>query len=211
MKISDVLAPEYRGPRPADDGAEDNGADTHRLPVRNRREGRTSRPPGSEHEVGLQGQQPVAIQGIARDVTDRRRTEQALQETQTFFHSFMNNSPAVAFMKDEEGRYVYVNEPFERVFGRKLSFLRGKTSFDWLPPGTAKQTHENDLEILAMALRRRSWNRSRRLMVHYITGWFSSFPWQTFPAGALSPGWVLTSQNVGEPRRNLPSRRIERR
>jgi len=93
--------------------------------------------------------QPVAIQGIARDVTDRQRTEQALQETQTFFHSFMNNSPAVAFMKDEAGRYVYVNEPFERVFGRKLTFLRGKTSFDWLPPDTAKETHENDLEILA--------------------------------------------------------------
>lgn len=94
-------------------------------------------------------QQPVAIQGIARDVTDRRRTEAALQETQTFFHSFMNNSPAVAFMKDEEGRYVYVNEPFERVFGRKLSFLRGKTSFDWLPAEAARKTHENDLEILA--------------------------------------------------------------
>jgi PAS domain S-box-containing protein len=94
-------------------------------------------------------QQPVAIQGIARDVTDRQRTEEALQETQTFFHSFMNNSPAVAFMKDAEGRYVYVNEPFERVFGKKLTFLRGKTSFDWLPPETAKLTHENDLQILA--------------------------------------------------------------
>jgi PAS domain S-box-containing protein len=98
------------------------------------------------------GTRPVAIQGIARDVTDRRRAEKALQETQTFFHSFMNNSPAVAFMKDEEGRYVYVNEPFERVFGRKLTFLRGKTSFDWLPPGTARQTHKNDLEILTTGL-----------------------------------------------------------
>ena len=94
-------------------------------------------------------QQPVAIQGIARDVTDRQRSEEVLQETQTFFHSFMNNSPAIAFMKDAEGRYVYVNEPFERVFGRKLSFLRGKTSFAWLPEATAKQTHESDLEILA--------------------------------------------------------------
>lgn len=94
-------------------------------------------------------QQPVAIQGIARDVTDRQRTEAALQETQTFFHSFMNNSPAVAFMKDSEGRYVYVNEPFERVFGQKLTFLRGKTSFDWLPEEAARKTHENDLEVLA--------------------------------------------------------------
>ena len=40
----------------------------------------------------------------------------------------MDNSPAVAFMKDDEGRYVYVNKPFEKVFGQKLSFLKGRTS-----------------------------------------------------------------------------------
>jgi PAS domain S-box-containing protein len=94
-------------------------------------------------------QNPVGVQGIARDLTDRRRSEAALQESQAFFHSFMNNSPAIAFMKDEAGRYVYVNEPFERVFGHKLNFLRGKTSFDWLPETAARKTHENDLEVLS--------------------------------------------------------------
>jgi PAS domain S-box-containing protein len=92
---------------------------------------------------------PVAIQGFGRDLTDRKRSEEALRESQTFFHSFMNNSPAIAFMKDEEGRYVYVNEPFERFFGQNLTFLRGKKSFDWLPEKTAKETHQHDLEILS--------------------------------------------------------------
>lgn len=91
---------------------------------------------------------PVGIQGIGRDLTERKRSEEALRESQAFFHSFMNNSPAVAFMKDDQGRYVYVNEPFERLFGQDLSFLQGKTSFDWLPEATAKQTHEHDLAVL---------------------------------------------------------------
>jgi PAS domain S-box-containing protein len=90
----------------------------------------------------------VAIQGIARDLTDRKRSEDALRESQEFFHSFMNNSPAVAFMKDDAGRYVYVNQPFERLLGRKLDFLQGKTSFDWLPESTAKATHDSDMDIL---------------------------------------------------------------
>ena len=65
---------------------------------------------------------PVGVQGIGRDLTERKRSEEALLDSQAFFNSFMDNSPAVAFMKDAEGRYVYVNKPFERLFGEKLSY-----------------------------------------------------------------------------------------
>jgi PAS domain S-box-containing protein len=96
----------------------------------------------------LRDGKPIGIQGIARDLTERKHSEQALRESQAFFNSFMDNSPAVAFMKDADGRYVYVNKPFERLFGKELSFLRGKTSFDWLPQPLASETHEHDLRVL---------------------------------------------------------------
>jgi PAS domain S-box-containing protein len=91
---------------------------------------------------------PVGVQGIGRDLTERKKTEAQLREAQAFFHNFMDNSPAVAFMKDAEGRYVYVNKPFERLFGKKLTFLKGRMSFDWLPRGLAEETHRHDLQIL---------------------------------------------------------------
>jgi PAS domain S-box-containing protein len=96
----------------------------------------------------LRDGKPIAVQGIARDLTERKTSEQALRESQAFFNSFMDNSPAVAFMKDTEGRYVYVNKPFERLFGQKLTFLEGKTSYDWLPAETADLTHKHDLDVL---------------------------------------------------------------
>jgi len=92
---------------------------------------------------------PVGVQGVARDLTEHKRSQEALRESQTFFNSFMDNSPSIAFMKDEAGRYVYVNKPFEELFGVRLEFLRGKTSFDWLPRATAEHTHEHDLCVLS--------------------------------------------------------------
>ncbi len=95
------------------------------------------------------GGKAVGVQGIARDLTERKLSEDALRESRAFFDSFMDNSPAIAFMKDEEGRYVYINKPFENLFGQKLRLLRGGTSFDWLPIDTARKTHEHDLQVLS--------------------------------------------------------------
>ncbi len=84
-----------------------------------------------------------------RDVTDRKRAEDALRQSEERFHAFMNNSPTVAFMKDEAGRYVYINQTLECLFNLTLEDLRGKTDFDWLPEEVAKTVRENDRIILA--------------------------------------------------------------
>ncbi len=79
----------------------------------------------------------------------RKQLEVALQESEARFQAFMNNSPALAFMKDEAGRFVYVNESLERIFNVKLANLQGKTDFDWLPEETARQVRQNDAQVLA--------------------------------------------------------------
>lgn len=75
---------------------------------------------------------------------------QQLRETQQMFESFMKHSPATAFIKDEAGRYLYVNRTVERIFERKLKDYLDKTDFDFFPADLAQQWRDNDLAVLAL-------------------------------------------------------------
>ena len=148
MNVADVIAPEYLNlaREMIAQKASQRISTVYEIDIISK-QGRRIRLEVSTRLIFREGR-PVGVQGIARDLTERKHSEEALRESQAFFNSFMDNSPAVAFMKDDEGRYVYVNKPFEQVFGQKLSFLKGRTSFDWLPPISAADTHEDDLKVL---------------------------------------------------------------
>jgi len=73
----------------------------------------------------------------------------ALQQSQDLFHSFMNHSPVLAFMKDEEGRRVWVNETCARFFQRDAESMRGLDDSELLPPMTAARLRREDLAVLA--------------------------------------------------------------
>ncbi|PPS41426.1 PAS domain S-box protein [Chroococcidiopsis sp. TS-821] len=87
---------------------------------------------------------------IASDITEREQALAALRESEERFKTFMNNSPVTAFIKDAQGRYLYINEPLERAFNVKLSDIQNMIDANWLPPATAQQLRENDLAVLAI-------------------------------------------------------------
>src|SRR5439155_20733037 len=86
----------------------------------------------------------IRLHGVITDITARKQAELDLKEKDERFHSFMNNSPAIAFMKDSEGRLIYHNRPFQRLFQQGKESLLGKTDFDLFPPEVARKLQEND-------------------------------------------------------------------
>ncbi len=80
---------------------------------------------------------------------ERKRTEEALRESQELFQSFMNNSPVRAYIKDEAGRYIYINRCIEQLFHYTVADWFGKTDFELFPAAIAAQWRENDLTVLA--------------------------------------------------------------
>ncbi|MEW5859037.1 MAG: PAS domain S-box protein, partial [Cyanobacteriota bacterium] len=80
---------------------------------------------------------------------ERKRTEEALRESQELFQSFMNHSPIAAFIKDEAGRYIYIKSLVKSLFQYTPDELVGKTDFDLLPAEVAQQLRINDAAVLA--------------------------------------------------------------
>src|SRR5262249_58390558 len=85
---------------------------------------------------------------VNRDITDRLQAEEQLRASERRFVSFMNNSPAIAWAKDADGRHVYMNAAYEQQLGVRLEDCRGKTDSQLWPPEIARVFRDNDLAVL---------------------------------------------------------------
>jgi two-component system sensor histidine kinase/response regulator len=61
--------------------------------------------------------------------------------------AFMNHLPAIASLNDEDGRYLYLNQPLSNVFNLRAEDLLGKTIADWMPEA-AEANRMHDREVL---------------------------------------------------------------
>src|SRR5512137_1874399 len=66
--------------------------------------------------------------------------------------TFMNHSPSVMFIKDLEGRYLYVNERFTQAFGLEPKDIISHTDLEIFPAELAAQFWANDAKVLAAGL-----------------------------------------------------------
>ncbi|HBJ39078.1 MAG TPA: hypothetical protein DDZ51_30900 [Planctomycetaceae bacterium] len=64
--------------------------------------------------------------GSATDIHDLKLSQEALRESEERFRAFMDNNPACAFLKDDQGRFLFVNRMLEQTSGRPLKDWIGK-------------------------------------------------------------------------------------
>ena len=80
---------------------------------------------------------PVALVGVAQDITERKRAEAVLRLSEERFSAAFKHSPLMMTISSvENGRYISVNDEFVRVSGFSGEEAVGKTSIElgWLLP-----------------------------------------------------------------------------
>lgn len=94
-----------------------------------------------------------AVAGIvfnARDVTERRRAEQALRASEQDVNAIVENLPLMVFAKDvQQLRFVRFNRAAEELLGVPRANMLGKNDRDFFPPEQAEFFLAKDRETLA--------------------------------------------------------------
>jgi len=93
------------------------------------------------------GDLSAGVTFTALDITERKRAELALRESEARFAAFMDHFPSIAFIKDADGRAVYLNRYFDEAFGARESWLN-RTPEEIFPPDLAGHIAADDARAL---------------------------------------------------------------
>ena len=76
----------------------------------------------------------VKVIGVLQDITDRKKSDEALKESEEKFQSIMENSADAIFITDLDGRYVYTNKAVSEMLGFTSKEMLSKTILNLSPP-----------------------------------------------------------------------------
>ncbi len=81
-----------------------------------------------------------ANENLRREMDEREKVEERLQQ-------IIDNTTAVIYVKDAEGRYVLVNRRFEELFHVRRNQMAGRTDYDVFPKEASDAFRANDRRV----------------------------------------------------------------
>jgi len=93
---------------------------------------------------------PVLRRALAEQEEQRRRreAEELIRQKEQRFSAFMNNLPGVAFIKDKDRRYVFLNEAADSYIHHQPLDCLGLRDEEILPAELAERMRSTDEEVL---------------------------------------------------------------
>ena len=85
---------------------------------------------------------------LEKSEIESKRSVGALSEIEEMFRLFLDYSPIYVFFKDENIRSLQLSKNYEKMLGRSVQELMGKTMDDLFPSKLSENMVEDDLRIL---------------------------------------------------------------
>jgi PAS domain S-box-containing protein len=87
-------------------------------------------------------------QNLKKNLNDLKLAEESLRESEEIFNSFMQYSPIYVFFKDHETRPIRLSKNYEKMIGKPLKEIIGKTMDELFPSDLAKKMIQDDLNVI---------------------------------------------------------------
>jgi len=87
------------------------------------------------------------------DITERKLAEERISEVMRQQQAILDNIPNIAWLKDRDGRYVAVNDPFSKALGLVPEDLVGKNDYDIYPHELAVKYEKHFRDVMETGTR----------------------------------------------------------
>ena len=89
----------------------------------------------------------IGVFGLVLDMTERKRADDALRESEQRFRSVFDYAPMAIVLKNLDGRVELANRTYEEFYNIPVESILGKTSADIYSPEEAARLEENDRKV----------------------------------------------------------------
>jgi len=90
----------------------------------------------------------IGVAGVIRDITDRKKAEEALRKNEELQNTILSNVGAYIFIKDTQFRYTYVNEKVCSLFGHPREEVIGKKDSSFFPAESVEEIRRSDRRVI---------------------------------------------------------------
>lgn len=97
------------------------------------------------HKVQIEGEQ--SILGFGVDISELKEAQQKIEANRQLLQAIIDQSRSVIFIKDEEGRFQFVNEEFRSFFDLPAEEVIGKRDLDIMDEKDARPMQQSDKKV----------------------------------------------------------------
>ena len=88
------------------------------------------------------------VGNLKREIHEKNMMEDALRSTKNQLQEIIDNTTAIIYLKDIQGKYLLINKRYEKLFYINKKEIIGKTDYDIFPKDTAEIFKKHDVEVI---------------------------------------------------------------